>query len=66
MDSQYIFKDENIKSRLLQTQDDWYVAESKKIDSSDQWKPWICGTADFLKLTEQDKRWSIIAERSNG
>ena len=58
-ESQYIFNDGVMKSRLIRKDKDWFVAEWKSsVDESAQWMPWICGTADFLALSEQDKVWA--------
>jgi hypothetical protein len=81
--SQYIFNDGRIKSRLIDKGknkhgQDWYIAEWKYVNDYDDngnpkytgllseedpmprniWFPWICGTADWLGLTEQDKKWA--------
>lgn len=56
--SQYIFKDELMKSRLIRKERDWYVGEYKTPDMP-SWMPWIAGTAGYLGLTEQEKSWSI-------
>lgn len=64
MESQYIFNDGGQKSRLRKDGftpqgEQWYVAEYKKSDDDKaEWFPWICGTASFLALTEQDKAWA--------
>ena len=58
-ESQYIFNDGEMKSRLVKKDTDWFVAEWKSaIDEEAQWFPWIVGTAEFLDLSDQDKKWA--------
>jgi hypothetical protein len=59
VDTQYIFRDPQIKSRLIKKDTDWYVAEFKDHHSDSQWLPFICGTAEWLGLTDRDKKWAI-------
>jgi hypothetical protein len=51
VESQYIFNDGKIKSRLIRQDDDWYVAEYKNVaDVNAEWIPWICGTVgDYFR-----------------
>lgn len=75
--SQLIYNDGKIKSRLIQKEPNWYVAEWKYIDDIDTqgqpqttgklvesgedlniWFPWVGGTAEYLCLSEQDKKWA--------
>lgn len=57
--SQYIFNDGAMKSRLIRKDKDWFIAEWKSAtDELASWFPWIAGTADWLGLTEQDKKWA--------
>lgn len=55
--SQYIFKEAALKGRLIKKAQNWYVAEYKT-DGMPSWFPYICGTAEWLRLTEQDKEWA--------
>ena len=58
--SQVIFNDGMLKSRLIRQAPDWYVAEYKSsVNKDDPWFPWIWGTSKWLRLSEQDKDWAI-------
>lgn len=57
--SQYIFNDGNIKGRLIRKDADWFVGEYKTLDM-ETWFPWICGTAVWLGLTQQEKDWAKL------
>jgi hypothetical protein len=57
--SQYIYKDDIEKSRLVRTSDDWWVVEWKRNIEDDTWMPFLCGTSDFLMLTDQEKEYAI-------
>ena len=52
--SQYIFSDDKMKSRLLKQKDNWFVAEYKDHKNDSQWMPWICGSKEFLALSDQE------------
>lgn len=68
MSSQVIFNDGFIKSRLIRKDKNWFVGEWKYVNEEEpsdpyylykkQWFPWICGTKEWLQLTEQDIEWS--------
>ena len=62
-ESQYIFNDGVIKSRLKRdgyskTGEEWFIAEYKTVEGKEEWMPWIAGTALFLVLSEQEKAWA--------
>lgn len=56
-ESQLIFNDGHMKGRLIKKDKDWYVGEFKTPDM-ETWMPWICGTSEWLQLTEQEKTWA--------
>lgn len=58
MESQYIFNDGKIKSRLKKILPNWFVVEWKKINTEDKWFPALCGTKEFLGLTKQEIDWA--------
>lgn len=55
--SQLIFNDGRMKGRLIKKDKDWYVGEFKTAEM-ETWMPWICGTSEYLWLTEQEKAWA--------
>lgn len=63
--SHLIFNDGVLKSRLKKMlagnqYGDWYVAEFKEVaDIEAIWLPWIAGTAEYLCMTEQDRKWAL-------
>ena len=68
MNSQYIFNDLHLdkypdnftipcKSRLIKKDKNWYVGEFKN-KTMETWFPWVAGTAEYLDLTDLDKKWA--------
>lgn len=62
-ESQLIFKREDMRSRLVRTDTNWFAVEYKTPDM-EQWFPWIWGTRDFLNLTEQEFSWAVDKRRT--
>lgn len=58
LSSQYIFKDKDMKARLINKDNNYYIGEYKT-SSMETWFPWIVGTAEGLKLSQQEKEWAI-------
>jgi hypothetical protein len=55
----YIFSDSEMKGRLIRHEDDWFVGEWKPNDQNSQWIWWICGTREWLGLTDQEFAWAV-------
>lgn len=53
MIDQYNFNDGTIRSRLMKQDENWFIAEWKDPRDQSPWYPWICGTKEFLALTEE-------------
>jgi hypothetical protein len=69
LETQYIYKDldRNEKARLIRQGEDWYVCETKPLDDpSAEWFPFFCGTAEYMALTDLDKKWAIDKRKRDG
>lgn len=58
-ETQWIFKADNQKCRLVRLDDDWYCCECKGYDLEERWMPYFWGTAEYMQLTELDHKWAI-------
>lgn len=63
-ESQYIYNDGRTKGRIIYKGktpkgEDWFSCECKAVGTDAPWEGGLCGTADFLKLSEQEKNWAI-------
>lgn len=56
--SDFIFKSDETKGRLVRKEHNWFVAEYKDTDMQN-WFPWVAGTKEFLQLTDQEMEWAI-------
>ncbi len=65
-ESQLIFNDGIIKSRIIKKDTNWYTVEWKYVDETklthlgdkvSMWLWWLCGTKEWLNLSEQELAW---------
>lgn len=50
--SQYIFTDEKQKCKLVINDTNWFTCECKNIADDSPWMPYICGTREWLGLSD--------------
>ena len=63
MVSQFFYKDETGKCRVRRDgsttkNEPWYIVEWKPNDLETPWQWYLCGTASWLNLTEQEIEWA--------
>ena len=66
VESQFFYTNETSKCRVVKIDDDWYEVQwkssipckSEYIDYAAQWTWFLCGTREWLNLSDRDVEWA--------
>lgn len=58
-ESQYVFENEEMKGRIVQVADNYFLLEWKPNLPEAQWTWWFVGTAEFFQFTDDERRYAI-------